>query len=154
MIRMAEDANEIAELEARLAELKAAEAAKAAAEAEEAAERQRLADEAARRAAGLDDNAGFDFATLSSRKKVAATRTSAPNELLSESWKEADSAGEGGGLPVLQIVGALAVAIGLIAFAQVPIGEQNLDPVTYGGKASRVESPDEIKARFAAVVEE
>ena len=144
-LRMSEDVDEIAALEAKLASLKRAKAEEAAAE---------VADNAAPMEEVTD---GFDFATLSSRKKVASIKTAAPSELLSEAWKEeepSDSSNGAGGLPIVQIAGAAVVAVALLAFSQVPVGSQNVDPVTYGGRDTRLETPDEIKARYEKVMNE
>lgn len=142
-LRMAEGVDEIAELEQRLAELKRTEAAQAAAAASAAAA------EAAVEAPG-----GFDLATMSMRKKVAAVKTPAPEELLSESWKagEVDDGSEGSGsLGLVQIAGGAALALAVLAFSQVPVGQQNLDPATYGGYERAVETPSQIAARYNGV---
>ena len=144
------DDDEIAALEAKLAQKKAE---KAAAEAEvEVAEEEFTP-------TGQEDVAtGFDWTTMSARKKVATIQTDAtPEGLLSEAWKEeepSDSSNGAGGLPIVQIAGAAVVAVALLAFSQVPVGSQNVDPVTYGGRDTRLETPDEIKARYEKVMNE
>mmetsp|Transcript_26995 Transcript_26995/g.84449 ORF Transcript_26995/g.84449 Transcript_26995/m.84449 type:complete len:199 (+) Transcript_26995:82-678(+) len=136
--------DEIAALEAKLAEAKRA---------KEEAERARLREEAeVRRAAAElsgDLDEGFDFNTLSSRKKVAAVKAPPPPEFLSESWKE-EEAGEGGGLGLVNLAGGAALVLGLIAFSQVPVGS-NLDLATYGGGTVAVESPEQIRQRYGEV---
>lgn len=134
VLRLVEgDADEIAALEEKLAKLKQAKAEEVAAEELGPAT---LAD--------IDE--GFDFATMSSRKKVAAVQSAAPTELLSEAWKE----GEQDDAMTLSVNPAVVAAliVGFLAFSQVPIG-QNIDSVTYGGKETRLESPDEIRARYS-----
>jgi len=128
---------EIAELEARLAELKAAEAAAPQPEAEEAAEP--LANAASQ-------PKGFDSTTLSFRSKVANVKGPAPSELLSESWKEQDEPSEGGG-SLVTVLGGLVTLVALIAFSQVPIGTE---VETFNdGRSANVESPADIRARYA-----
>jgi len=144
--RMGEGADEIAELEAKLAELKRTEEEKKQAEIAAAnLEWQRKRMEALQEG-GEDEDGSFDFATLSSRKKVAAVKSQAPDELLSEAWKEAEEDGEGG-IGLVQILGGVVAAVALIAFSQVPIG-QNVDEVTYGGVAPQAQSPDEIRKLY------
>ena len=149
-LRMAEDDDDIAALEAKLASLKRVKAEEAAAEAAVAS----AAEMAANAEAMEEVSDGFDFATLSSRKKVATIKTAAPSELLSEAWKEDDSDSDGEGLPIVQIVGAGILAVALIAFSQIPVGSSNVDPVTYGGRDARLETPAEIKARYEKVMNE
>ena len=60
-------------------------------------------------------------------------------------------AASGSALPIAQVGGGLLLALALVAYAQVPIGSNDVDPVTYGGVQTRVESSAEIKARFEAV---
>ena len=110
--------------------------------------------EAAAKRPMVEVQEGFDFTTMSSRKKVAAVQTEAPSELLSEAWKDADAAESnegGGGLGLPQIVGGVLAALALVVFSQVPVGQSGLDTVTYGGKETRLESADEIRARFERV---
>ena len=141
--RMASDGeDEIAALEARLAELKRTEESKQyeaeAAEAAEAAGNVELTE--------LDEG-GFDFATLSSRRKVAAIKTDvAPAELLSEAWKESTEDGEQS-LDIGSIVKGLIVVVALAAFSQVPIG-QDVDPATYGGVTPQPPSASEIRSLY------
>ena len=136
----AADSNEeIAELEARLAALKQAEAAKAA-EAEEAEARAWVDAAKSRDVEPSGPGAeSFDASTMSVRKKVANIDGPPPDELLSESWKEAEDAGFDVG-PVLK--GAAAAAV-LFAFSLVPAGNNiDLQPTP------TIESPAEIKARY------
>ena len=143
---MSSTEDEIAQLEKRLAELKEAEVEGVKAEEAAAFADRALVDLG-------DDSGGFDFTTLSSRKKVTATKGPAPEELLSESWKEADATqvGEEGGLPIVQVAGGLLLAVALVAFSQVPVGSNNMDPATYGGVQGKVESAAQIKARYEAL---
>ena len=90
---------------------------------------------------------GFDAATLSMRKKVATEQGAAPEELLSEAWKESED-GDGAGFPLVQAAGAIALAIGLVAFSQVPIGQDTTDLSSFGGRAPTLETPMQIKARY------
>ena len=136
---MAETDAEIAALEAKLAALK---------------ETKQAEDEVADMPEAMlgEQEDGFDFSTLSSRKKVAVTQQAAPSELLSEAWKEDDT--DQAGSPIISIVQAdvgLLVAAGLFAFAQVPVGQSGLDSVTYGGKETRLESAAEIRARYESI---
>lgn len=142
MQMMAEDSDdEIAALEEKLAALKRAK--------EDAATEQETAAVAAAAAPMVDVDEGFDWTTMSSRKKVASIQGAAPGELLSEAWKDEDSASEeAGSLGLAQIVGGVITTIALIAFAQVPVGQSGLDSVTYGGKEARLETPAEIRARY------
>ena len=138
--RMAETDDEIADLERKLKELKETKQAE-----EETAELPEVVK--------VEVKDGFDMTTLSMRKKVAVSGApEVASELLSESWKEQDAApgggGDGGGLPIAQIAGGLLFAVALFAFAQVPVGQENLPEVTYGGKATRAETADEIRARY------
>ena len=149
-VRLSSGSDEIAELEARLAELKAKEAAKEADDVREegAAEEQSASDIDVTE---LDD---FDFATLSKRKKVAAVKTAAPSEFLSESWKEQDQeVAAGAGVGVGQIVGVVALVFALIAFSQVPIGESNIDQATYGGVTPPPPTAAEIRAVYEGITE-
>jgi len=155
---MAEAGDEIAELEKLLTELKRAEAEKQAVE-----EAARLKEAAAREqdaAVSLVSEPEFDLTTMSSRRKVATVKAAPPAEFLSESWKESESgdesgvgitSGDGGGLPIAQIGGGLLALVLLFVFAQVPIGQTELDKVTYGGAPTRLESTDEIRARYEFV---
>jgi len=135
--RMVDDA-EIAALEEKLAALKEAKEAEAVAAPEV---------DGAEAAVSVEVAEGFDFSTMSSRKKVAASQSATPSELLSEAWKEEDEAGEGG-LPLVQVGGALVALVLLVALAQAPVGGDNLDLATFGGKEVRYESAAEIKARY------
>jgi len=101
--------------------------------------------------AGVEVQEGFDLATFSSRKKVAAIKDAAPIELLSESWKEEEQPEGGGALGLPQLAGGLVLLVALIFFAQVPIGADTVDSVTYGGKQTRVETPAEIRARYERI---
>ena len=156
---MAEGDDEIAALEKRLSELKRAEAEKQALE-----EAARLKEATAREqdaAEALASEPEFDLTTMSSRRKVANGKAAPPVEFLSESWKEgeagdegssvSDTGGVGGGFPIAQVGGGLLALLLLIAFAQVPIGQGELDKVTYGGAPTRLESADEIRARYERV---
>ena len=132
---MADD--EIAALEARLAELKQRAAEEDAAETAAAqavvASNQVLEE--------IDD---FDATTLSYRKRVANVKA-VPSEFLSEAWKqeEATSAGTtGAALP------ALALLLVIIALSQVPT---SLDIDSIGSQAVRLETPAEIRARYSEV---
>ena len=87
----------------------------------------------------------FDFATLTSRKKVAVVKSETPDEFLSEAWKEQDA--EQAGINIGSILAGIALVIGFIAFAQVPIG-QNIDQATYGGVTPPPPSPDEIRKLY------
>ena len=144
------DDDEISALEEKLAALK---------QSKKEEEVLQTAQAAAERVPMVEVDDGFDWTTMSSRKKVAAMQSAAPGELLSEAWKESETDGpsadgEGGGFNLVAIVGAVLVTVGFIAFAQVPVGQTNLDTVTYGGKTTRVESPDEIRARYQQLTDE
>lgn len=136
---------EIAQLEAKLKEAKERQAAEA--------EVKLLEDQIELKV--VERAGGFDAATLSMRKKVAIEQGAAPEELLSEAWKEQGDVAkdEGIQLPFGVIGGALALA-GLIAFSQVPIGQDTVQEVTYGGKATPVETAAQIKARYAGIEED
>ena len=56
-----------------------------------------------------------------------------------------------GGLPLAQIVGGGILALLIVVFSQVPVGQEGLDTVTYGGKDTRLETPDEIRARYERI---
>ena len=127
---MSESNEEIAALEARLSELKRAKEQKR--QESEAAERQiGNSAKAVVSTAAADADTAFDFATLSSRKKVAVVKSATPDEFLSEAWKEQD-AELAVGINLGSILAGIALVIGFIAFAQVPIG-QNIDQATFGG---------------------
>jgi len=146
VIQSTSSSDEIAELEARLAELKRKEELK---QIDVSA-----GDGTVAEAVGISEEPaeGFDLATLSSRKKVAAVKTAAPAELLSEAWKEEEMDAAGEGTNVVQIVGGLALAIGLVAFSQVPIG-QNIDQATYGGVTPPPPSAAEIRKLYEGELE-
>jgi hypothetical protein len=140
----ASEQDEIAELESRLANLKKAQeeelAAAALAEAEASGKRI------------VEATEGFDPTTLSNRKRVATSSGPAPEELLSEAWKEIEEEsrdGEGG-LPLASLGGGLALLVGLFVFAQVPIG-QELDPATYNTANVPLESSAKIRQRYESV---
>tara|TARA_B100000524_G_scaffold242976_1_gene130095 strand:- start:582 stop:1241 length:660 start_codon:yes stop_codon:yes gene_type:complete len=129
--------DEIAELEARLAELKAAESSESLVEA---------ASDPSSIANAASQPKGFDGTTLSYRGKVANVKGPAPSELLSESWKEDEGSSEGGG-SLVPVLGTLVALVALVAFSQVPIGTVE----TFNdGRSASVESPAEIRARYAA----
>ena len=133
--------DEIAELEARLEALKQAEA-----EAVVAKEAAPVEDMDGVEGAMTEMSGGFDVTTMSSRKKVASMQGPAPEELLSEAWKESEAGS--GGIPIVQAAGAVAVAIGLVAFSQVPIGQETTDLSSFGGRTPTLETPTQIKARY------
>jgi hypothetical protein len=166
-LRMAsDDEEEIAALEAKLSALKQAKQ-------EEVAEEEAAAAAAAAESF-VEADEGFDFTTMScapyfpwrpmphhlescavplsglrrvarrNRKKVAASQSAVAAELLSEAWKEEEEE-PSAGLPVAPLAAAFVL---IAAFSQVPIGQENLDLATYGGKEVRLESPSEIKARY------
>jgi hypothetical protein len=144
---MSESNEEIAALEARLSELKRAKEQKR--QESEAAERQ-IGNSASESKSvvsitAADVDTAFDFATLSSRKKVAVVKSETPDEFLSEAWKEQDA--EQAGINIGSILAGIALVIGFIAFAQVPIG-QNIDQATYGGVTPPPPSPDEIRKLY------
>jgi len=148
--RMAGGEDEIAELEAKLASLKAAR------EADAVALKEMEETEAALEAMKQVQVPDFDFATLSARKKVSGRddASTTPEGLLSEAWKEGDdeqSGASSGGLPLAQIVGGGILALLIVVFSQVPVGQEGLDTVTYGGKDTRLETPDEIRARYERI---
>jgi len=59
-------------------------------------------------------------------EEIPNTRTSEPyEELLSEQWKSRESSG--GGIGIKEILTVVAVLVGIIAFSQVPIGQEDLD---------------------------
>ena len=141
---MSESNEEIAALEARLSELKRAKEQKR--QESEAAERQiGNSAKAVVSITAADVDTAFDFATLSSRKKVAVVKSETPDEFLSEAWKEQDA--EQAGINIGSILAGIALVIGFIAFAQVPIG-QNIDQATYGGVTPPPPSPDEIRKLY------
>ena len=142
---MSESNEEIAALEARLSELKRAKEQKR--QESEAAERQiGNSAKAVVSTAAADADTAFDFATLSSRKKVAVVKSETPDEFLSEAWKEQD-AEQAVGINLGSILAGIALVIGFIAFAQVPIG-QNIDQATFGGVTPPPPSPDEIRKLY------
>lgn len=144
---MSESNEEIAALEARLSELKRAKEQKR--QESEAAERQignsASGSKSVVSTTAADVDTAFDFATLSSRKKVAVVKSETPDEFLSEAWKEQDA--EQAGINIGSILAGIALVIGFIAFAQVPIG-QNIDQATYGGVTPPPPSPDEIRKLY------
>ena len=141
LFRMSED--EIAELEEKLARAKAAAAAKA-----EEDERAAMAAAAAARAAAVergDDLNEFDAATLSFRKKVAATQLAPPDELLSEAWKESTEDGvafDAGGAIKLGLV-----TIGIIALALIPTGDQNVGQAP----AAPLPTAQQIRSKYEGI---
>ena len=81
-----------------------------------------------------------------------------------EAWKN-DPGGElpatrpssllaGGGVGLVQVAGGVLLSLGLIVFAQVPVGQDSMDPVSYLSVTDRVESPDQIKKRYASFDDE
>lgn len=149
------DAQEIAALEARLAELKRKEDEAAAIEAE----------------ATSETGGGYDLDPLASVNSVsdldplASRREELYGVGLNEGMKAKEMAeggegeGGGGGGGLVQVVGGIAAVIGLIAFSQVPVGTVSVE--TYGGAASlekvsgvyeKVETPDQIRARYGESV--
>lgn len=78
-----------------------------------------------------EEETKFDLGTLSMRDKVSAyNRPAEDSALLSESWKTKEAPGdvEGGdtiGLP-FGLLGGLGLAVGLVAFSFVPVGEQTV----------------------------
>ena len=134
-----EEPDDIATLEARLAELKEKKKAE-----EELAE----AGNVGTRKVEMPE--GFDVTTLSNRKKVlfSTQESQAPIELLSESWKEQDPAeaaeGESGGI---NLVGIAVAAVLFVVFAQISTPNE-IDPITYGTSTVQVETPDQIRERF------
>ena len=137
MLRMSGDDEEIAALEERLAGLKRAKEEEASAAAR--ADAPPMA----------EVKPGFDVSTLSSRKKVAAEQVGAPEELLSEAWKEEET--PAAGINLSTIGTAVGLVLALVRFAQVPIGQDTLDLSTYGGKEVRLETSQEIRARYEAL---
>ena len=135
----------IAELEARLEALKRAEAEAEAAEVATVASPG--APPESIEGTLTEVAGGFDLTTMSNRKKVASVQGPAPEELLSEAWKESED-GDGAGFPLVQAAGAIALAIGLVAFSQVPIGQDTTDLSSFGGRAPTLETPMQIKARY------
>ena len=136
-LRMNEDDDEVAALEKRLAELKGKK------DAEEAAAE-------GIKGTPVELKRGFDPTTLSNRRKVATEQGEVLEELLSEAWKDEAAAAGGGGLPIVQVAGGALLVLALIAFAQVPIGQDDVAPVTYGGASTPIETPAQIKARYEA----
>eukprot|EP00320_Phaeocystis_rex_P014676 CAMPEP_0119075298 /NCGR_PEP_ID=MMETSP1178-20130426/79018_1 /TAXON_ID=33656 /ORGANISM="unid sp, Strain CCMP2000" /LENGTH=185 /DNA_ID=CAMNT_0007057511 /DNA_START=18 /DNA_END=575 /DNA_ORIENTATION=+ len=127
---------EIAELEARLAELK-----KAKEEEEEAA---RLA---ARVPLSAEEVKEFDATTFSYRKKVANVKdANIASELLSESWKEEEEAPSIGG-SVLPVVGGVLL---FVVLALVPSGAGD-NYIQVGDQNVQYESPEQIRARYAGI---
>lgn len=146
LVVMQSTEDEIAQLEARLQAAKERQAAEA--------EVKLLEDEIGTLKT-VEKPGGFDSSTLSMRKKVAIEQGAAPEELLSEAWKEQGNAAADTGmkLPFGAIGGALALA-GIIAFSQVPIGKDTVSEVTYGGKVTPVETAAQIRARYEGVEED
>jgi hypothetical protein len=56
---------------------------------------------------------------------------------LSEGWKEKEATESGGSGGLTGIIGAVALVLGLIAFSQVPIGQEDLS------KYSAIKAPTE-----------
>ena len=145
------DAQEIAALEARLAELKRKEDEAAAIEAE----------------ATSETGGGYDLdplAGINDLDPLASRREDLYGVGLNEAMKAKEMAesdeGEGGGGGLVPVVGGIAAIIGLIAFSQVPVGTVSVE--TYGGAGSlekasgtyeKIETPDQIRARYGQSVE-
>ena len=78
-----------------------------------------------------EEETKFDLGTLSMRDKVSAyNRPAEDSALLSESWKTKEAPGdveegETIGLP-FGLLGGLGLAVGLVAFSFVPVGEQTV----------------------------
>ena len=62
------------------------------------------------------------------REKVSTyARPPEDSELLSEAWKENDpDVNESDGLSLTGVLGGIGLLIGLLAFAQIPVGDQNV----------------------------
>ena len=75
-----------------------------------------------------DPDQKFDMRTLSMREKVSTyARPPEDSELLSEAWKENDpDVNESDGLSLTGVLGGIGLLIGLLAFAQIPVGDQNV----------------------------
>ena len=94
----------------------------------------------------LRDKEGIRYVDASAMRGVAP-----PPELLSEAWKDGAAGGGGGddaGGVVARVAIAAALAAALVAFSQVPIGQDALPEVTSGSTNPAVESPSQIAGRY------
>jgi len=74
-------------------------------------------------------------------EEIPNTRISEPyEELLSEQWKSRESSG--GGIGIKDIATAVAVLLGIIAFSQVPIGQEDLDKYSTAKPSTAIDLGD------------
>ena len=135
---MMSEADEIAELEAKLARLKAEKELTELQDDEELPPMQ-----------GVEAPKGFDITTMSARNKVAVTQGElTPSELLSEAWKEDTGNNDNGSL--LAGLGTAVVALlAFVAISFVPLG--NDVQIGMNDEVQRgLPSAAEIRARYEA----
>jgi TolA-binding protein len=90
--------------------------------------------------------------TTFSKKKEEEEDFEVPEDImLSERWKETvvDSSDGGGASPLVTALGAVALVIGLAFFAQVPIGQEDLSKYTAIETTTQIDLGDLNRARKA-----